>query len=481
MPLDHQDAPPARRAPPDPGRRRDDFYLKVAIVVLVLLGVNLVLAWILQYYFHDKLIFEVSFRGYDPSWIPKGTRFSAALGLHYFGDFEQYAGYASSRIPPYSSAIVYPAAYGPLAILMVHALDGVFGWPTSVLVFLPVSLLFFLWGMARLLGSSLSARLLALLMLFSAGILVCLDRGNLQILVAALCVWFAVGLLEDRPVLMIVTLSCAIGIKLYVAVLLLVLLRQRRWADAGKIAGLTAALYAVGFALVGGNYFDNIKNFVKTNLGFASGPHSDFLLGCVSAAAAVYKTLFLFWGVHHFTSFLDSSPSWYPQVPGLIVGCACLAALWLARGQRELSLVIALALMQLAPASTYPYVAINTVIELALLVRLLARRVAGDRVDPEDSLVSRPILLVCVALMVIGSAPWFGMIHGNGLAATSLTQMISPYTSMLMVLVLLVGLILGRRQRPGPHHAPRRRAVGTEPPRRLDQPAPVPEIPAERS
>lgn len=179
-------------------RRRDDLYLKVAIVALVLLGVNLALGWILQYYFNESLLSQISFMARDPSWVPIGTHFSPALGVHYFGDFEIIVGEAAGHISPFSSGYTVPAAYGPAGIAVVGVLHGIFGWPGSVFVFLIASLLAFLWGLARLLGPSLSARLLAILLLFSAGVLFCLDRGNLQILLAALCVWFAVGLLENR-------------------------------------------------------------------------------------------------------------------------------------------------------------------------------------------------------------------------------------------------------------------------------------------
>ena len=356
-------------------------------------------------------------------------------------------GEAADRISPFSPANLVPAGYGPAAMVFVAVLHGIFGWPGSVFVFLVASVLAFLWGLARLLGTSLSARLLAILLLFSAGVLVSLDRGNLQILVAVFCVWFAVGLLENRPFLMIVTLACALAIKFYVVVLILVLVRQKRWRDIGLVTAVTAALYAVGFAYFTGSFFGNVKDFVSSNLTFAGsggiggagGQGPAFVLGRVSAAAAIYKPLYLFWGGPTFLSIIKHHPSWYVQVPGLVVGCACVIIIWWAKSPLEYTLVAGLAIVQLVPAATMPYVEIDMVIELCLLLRILSRPSSDG-----DASVSRPILILCVALLVIGSAPWFGLIHGRFGTSTSLSQLLSPVTSIGVVLALTIGLAQSR-------------------------------------
>ena len=429
---------------------RDDLFLKVAIVLLCLIGLNLAIGWILQFYFKQQVISNISFVGSDPSWIPKGTHFSPALGVHYFGDFEQYMGYATSSIPPYSSAIGYPAAYGPTAIMLVKLLNSMVGWPGAVFVFLIASLALFLWGLIRLLGSSLSSRLLAILLLFTGGMVVSLDRGNLQILVAALGVWFCVGFLEDRPNILIISLAFAIAIKIYVAVLVLILIKARRWRDIVLLSGLAVALYGISFALLGGNYFRDIGNFFDTNLLFASSPSHGFVLGCVSAASAVYKSLWLLWGPKHFENFLNNSPSWYVQVPGFIIGCACLIIIWISKYPREIALVAIFALMQLVPASTYPYVEINMVIELCLLLRILgctSRDTGGGhpKIKYGSPPISRRILMICVILLVVGSAPWLGMFYGNSGARTSIGELLAPIMNIGVVIALLVGLLIGRR------------------------------------
>ena len=361
-------------------RRRDDLYLKVAIVALVLLGVNLALGWILQYYFNESLLSQISFMARDPSWVPIGTHFSPALGVHYFGDFEIIVGEAAGHISPFSSGYTVPAAYGPAGIAVVGVLHGIFGWPGSVFVFLIASLLAFLWGLARLLGPSLSARLLAILLLFSAGVLFCLDRGNLQILLAVLCVWFAVGLLENRPILMIVTLACVARHQVLCCTADTCTRTSEALARHRASGGLTAVLYAVGFAFFSGSFFGNIKGFVSNNLTFAGnggvGIGPGWVLGRVSAAAAVFKPLYLFWGMPTFLKIVKHHPG-HIQIPGLLIACAGLLIIWWAKSPFEYGLVAALAMIELVPAASSPYVEMNMVIELCLLLRVLSSQ-SGD-------------------------------------------------------------------------------------------------------
>ena len=49
-----------------------------------------------------------------------------------------------------------------------------------------------------------------------------------------------------------------------------------------------------------------------------------------------------------------------------------------------------------------------------------------------------------MALLVIGSAPWFGLIHGRFGTSTSLSQLLSPVTSIGVVLALTIGLAQSR-------------------------------------
>jgi hypothetical protein len=98
-------------------------------------------------------------------------------------------------------------------------------------------------------------------------------------------------------------------------------------------------------------------------------------------------------------------------------------------------------MIQLVPAAASPYVEMNMIVELCLLLRILARPP-----DENESVVPRPILISCVTLLVIGSAPWFGVIHGRFGSSTNISQLLAPITSIGMVFLLVVGLAIARRR-----------------------------------
>lgn len=407
----------------------------VAAGVAGLLIFNLVLAWVAQFYLGHAVIGTFSFRAHDPSWLPPGVSLPPAIGVHYFGDFEQYMGYALSRIPAYSPHMALPPAYGPAAIVLAKVLHGLFGWPASALVFVAGSLTAFTASLVWLLGRSVASLLLAVLVSTSGAAVMALDRGNYELLVAALCVVFCVALLRDRPVVAVLALSGAMSLKGYTAVLLLAFLVYRRWRPVLWTCAVTLVVYLSGFLLLGGGLWASVREFVHTDLLFASSPTKGFMLGCVSATAAVYKTLWLFWSSSHFFSFLARSPSWYVQVPGLVALGLCAAVLVLGRRSRELVLVACFALMQLVPDGAYPYAQISLTIELVLVVRLLDQRRAG---------LARGILAAAAALLALGAAPWAITLTGPSGNTTPLFAYIGPWANLAALATLLGGLVRAR-------------------------------------
>lgn len=398
---------------------------------------NLLFGWVAQYYLGHPAIRVLSFTGRDPSWTPPGITFRPALGVHYFGDFEQYMGYALSRIPPYSPRMALPPAYGPAAIVLAKVLHALFGWPGSVFVFLSTSLAGFVASLVWLLGRSIPSLLLAGLVSCSGAVVMALDRGNYELVVAALCIVACVGILRERPALAVVALAGAMSLKGYTAVLLLAFVVLRQWRAVIATIGLTLAVYLAGFLLLGGGLGTSVRDFVHTDLLFASSPGRGFMLGCVSAAAAVYKTLWLLWSHGHFYRFLAGSPSWYLQVPGLIAGLLCVAVLVVGRRSGELVLLSCFAIMQLVPDAAYPYTQVSLVVELCLIVRLL---------ETATPAVHRNVLVAAGALLAVGSAPWVLMLSGPSGNVTPLFAYVGPWSNLAAVCTILMGLLVARRR-----------------------------------
>jgi hypothetical protein len=318
------------------------------------------------------------------------------------------------------------------------------------MVFIAVSLIVTFVGFLRLIVPSVSSLILTILLFFSGGMIIAIDRGNLQLLVAGMAIWFCIGFLEKRPKMVVTALVIAVAIKLYFALLVIVLLRAKRWKEA-IVAGVVSVLvYLFGFLILAGSDVPHsVSTFIKTEGLFASSPKSEFVLGCVSAASVVYKSLFLIWGPAHFTHFLSTSPTWLIQLPGLAMAGVCLAIVWLDRYPREIGLIAVLSMLQLVPASTYPYLQVNLAIELCLVLRLLARPAvshSGDAVDGDHpSGMARSILVLSAVLLAIGCAPWMGLLHGNLGASTPVVAYVGPITNIVVLLLLLTGLLRIRR------------------------------------
>jgi hypothetical protein len=448
-----------------PARRLHDrsLYLKFGLLVLALLVFNIALGWVLQNYFGENVIQNISFRASDPSWLPFGVHvahLAPALGIHYFSDFGAYVGYARTTVSPYSSQGNFPALYGPTSIVFVKVLDFIFGWPSEVFVYLGLSLALMLWALIKITGITLESWVMCGVILFSGSVLESLDRGNFALLVAALMAFACGAMLTGRSRTLIVTLSLAITIKVYAAVLILVLLRNREWRLVGKIAAATAAIYAVCFALVPGGYGENVMGFLRTDLQFANPSTvptggSTPITDAVSLPAIVFKFLALTGGQAHAVATFSHLSNLVVQLPGVLVALLCLLLVWLARDW--IGLVAALAIPVLAPELAYPYLELDFVIGACLVVSYLAHTRRDARLMPHTdypvrkltnaALWGRRSLLLAATLMVVGDAPWIFRIGHTPSFETGAFLIIGPILDLLSLLCLLAALVLHRRER----------------------------------
>lgn len=450
----------SRRNPDSvPGTSTDSstIYLNVAIFLVVLIGVNFFIALILQTYFNESVLSNMSYIASDPSWVPTDTSFPAALGQHYFGDFEQYVGYAKSSLPAFTLPDTHTSAYGPLAIVLAKAFNGMFGWPREVFVFLLASTALFFVSLVSIIGRSREKILVALLLLISGPVIVTLDRGNLQILMAGLFGLFCVGILKEHWKLVVICLSMAIAIKAYAALFLLILIKQKRWRDVVLTVGLTFILFVVSFLLIPGSLFTNFRGFLQTNLSFAGGVGD--IANFVSATGLIFKYLLLAWGPTRADIFVNEFPGWAFQIPGLIIACLCIAILWFSKEKKELGLIALLALIQLAPIASGSYLELNIIIELCLLLRLLtgphfSLAIFLDSASASQSVGKRQyartrrdrqLLSTAAFLLAVGVAPWvfrFGSLPslvttaGKTTSATGAWVIIGPTANVLCLICI---------------------------------------------
>jgi len=100
-----------------------------------------------------------------------------------------------------------------------------------------------------------------------------LERGNSIIITLVLCFLFILGYRSENKIIRYasyVALACAAGIKMYPAILLLLILRDRNYREAGVCVSITAMMMLVPFLFTDGNpilLLDNITSYTEVNLG----------------------------------------------------------------------------------------------------------------------------------------------------------------------------------------------------------------------
>ena len=385
--------------------------LQVVTVLSFGLGICFVMGWFITFYMQIPTSQILSASAAD-SFLPHGISLSPAIGIHYFTDFEAFVLHGRYSTSPYSPHAIFSTAYGPLAIFIAKVCDTIVGWPGAVFLFLSTSAALFIAAVYRLVGRTLPALLLGLLLLFTGPSIISMDRGNFDYLMAGFFVLFCYGLLRDRPLLTIIPLIVVASIKCYTIVLVLILLRERRWKESVLSCGLTLAGYFIGFLAVGGGFFANVRGFLHLNLGNAGAtktPGLALLPFSVSTAGAIYHSISLFAGFQGTLDLINRNPRWYPAVPCIAISVVCVALFLLARREREISLLALFALMQLGPVSNFAYVSMSMVIELCLLTLYLIRTQHQDSVHRcRPTPISPAVIKCCVVMLIFGIVPFSG-------------------------------------------------------------------------
>lgn len=282
------------------------------------------------------------------------------------------------------------ANYPPLAYLLFGALDTLSGRdiaaPRARILALAFGLLctLLLWdGLCRLLDAPRHKRaLLAAALTLSAPVIFAFERGNIILLSGVLCIWFLLGYESKRPLLRelsFLALAVAAALKIYPALLGLLLVQKRRWKDALRLAcyGLIAVFLP----------------FVFLNGGFSNLP---LLLENFGAHTAYYTRLIyprygfrLFASLTYDTTFLNpllNDHLWklgdklYAFMPAVDMALSFLCAAHACLAKRKWESVAALLLIVVNyPVNSGSYTALYLLPAVALLLSCDAPR-RGDLV-----------------------------------------------------------------------------------------------------
>ncbi len=197
------------------------------------------------------------------------------------------------------------ANYPPLAYVLFWLVDAVSGRDATtpralcVAIMLEIGCLVLLWhGLSRLLGASGGrSALLAAALTLSAPAIFAFERGNIILLAAVLCIWFLLGCQSPRPFvreLAFVALAVAAALKIYPALLGLLLLRRRRWKDALRLAAYGLCAVFLPFLCMRGGFASLPLLF--ENFGAHTAYYTRFIyprFGFRLFASIAYDTTFL--------------------------------------------------------------------------------------------------------------------------------------------------------------------------------------------
>ena len=294
---------------------------------------------------------------------------------------EEYA----RELNPYGYSTTEPhipfkdANYPPQAYVLFYLCDLISGrdvttpWAMAVSVGLAaigVALLFYgLWQMID--GKKNLRILLSAALALSAPALFAFERGNIILLCCVLCIWFLLGYRSQRPVireLALLALAIAAALKIFPALLGLLLIRERAWKDAFRLIlyGI-AAVFLPFFCVEGG--FSNLPLLIE-NFGAHTAYYTRFIyprFGFRLFASMTYDTSFANTFLNDNLWRLGDKLFRYMPAVDAILACCCLTGALVNTRRWEAVAAIMLVLVNYPVNSGY-YTALYLLPAIAMLL-----------------------------------------------------------------------------------------------------------------
>ncbi len=266
--------------------------------VLIALGVCWFLLIVLELYFGRNLIDTISFRVQDGTWLPANIGPSRSLiGLHHFGDFQIWLGYAAIY-NPFANFIQYPPQSPPQALWLFKALlklgfHQVIGVPKVLLGFWVLSLLTWINGSAIFLKKigiqKTEFRYLIIISVLAAPFIVTFDRGSLQFVVVGASLLFFHYSSNKRDFLAALFFTVAVSLKPYCALLILWPICLRNWRAVWGALTLSFLLTIFAIWTLPGSFNSALRSLLSALSNHVAGPNLSWLNDSVSSPAAVWK------------------------------------------------------------------------------------------------------------------------------------------------------------------------------------------------
>ena len=363
--------------------------------ILIALGVCWFLLIVLELYFGRDLIDTISFRVQDGTWMPANIGPSRPLiGLHHFGDFQIWLGYAGIH-NPFANFIKYPPQSPPQALWLFKALlklgfQQVIGIPKVLLGFWVLSLLTWVNGSAIFLKKigiqKTEFRYLITISVLAAPFIVTFDRGSLQFIVVGAAFLFLHYADKDKNFSASLFFTVAVSLKPYCAILILWPICLRNWRTVWGSLSLSFLLTTFAIWTLPSSFNSALTSFLGALSNHVVGPNLSWLSDSVSSPAAVWKIVNLLRFQPLISKFESES-----QLVLMVIGLTTLASIVIIISSRfstkQQTLIFLLSTTQLIVPLSGLYTPLWVVALLPSLVREVTS--LNSRRDSENHLVNK--------------------------------------------------------------------------------------------
>ena len=363
--------------------------------LLITLGACWFLLIVCELYFGRDLVSVISFRVQDATWLPANVGPSRSLiGLHHFGDFQIWLGYAAIH-NPFANFIKYPPQSPPQALWLFKALlklgfQQAIGVPKVLLGFWLLSFLSWTKGSSIFLKEigfeKSELRHLGAISVLSAPFVVTFDRGSLQFIVVGAALLFLHYADNDKNFSASLFFTVAVSLKPYCAILILWPIYLRNWRSVWGSLTLSFLLTTFAIWTLPSSFNSALTSLLGALSNHVAGPSLSWLSDSVSSPAAVWKIV----------NFLQYQPlisrfEAESQLVLMIIGLTTLASIVIIISSRFSSKRQTIILLLSTTQLIVPLSGLYTPLWVLALLPLLVRDVASlnSRRDSENHLVNK--------------------------------------------------------------------------------------------
>lgn len=268
-------------------------------VYLSIGALALILIYIASEYFQTARLSQfVSFQSNDGPGPLKKNLYPNPFGIHFFGDFLLPFRTAQQSSPYFASGIL-PFSYFPLAAVILGPFV-LFNYWLALVLFLASGLFGYIFvcirGLTHL--DTKTRRTIIALVLLSGPMFSTLDRGNLSLILVALCIAGVFQIHNEKTYLSAMLFGLAGAIKGYPILFLIVFIKRREWRQfaVGSLTFFATVLLPLAFYDRG--LFNNTKEMLSQFVGSSTPMHAVKIRGYNSSLLALFDTCRTSFGSH---------------------------------------------------------------------------------------------------------------------------------------------------------------------------------------